>query len=153
MRVSAAGPLKAQILWTLLWCLPGRAFRALSKPRHPTKHAGRICYLPCSVPCLARTSPRFSGPSCSKQSSAANEAVGLKGGLLHRIAKPNAIANTTAGYRGILVQFLPCPRFCIGRCVTWLCNTGISTFCPSRSGGVEDAQRPSATSAAVHSWQ
>ncbi|CAE7207675.1 unnamed protein product, partial [Symbiodinium sp. KB8] len=34
----------------------------------------------------------------------ANEAVGLKGGLLHRIAKPNAIANTTAGYRGILVQ-------------------------------------------------
>ena len=33
-----------------------------------------------------------------------NEAVGLKGGLLHRIAKPNAVANTTAGYRGILVQ-------------------------------------------------
>ena len=33
-----------------------------------------------------------------------NEAVGLKGGILHRIAKPSAVANTTAGYRGILVQ-------------------------------------------------
>ncbi|CAE7611352.1 unnamed protein product, partial [Symbiodinium sp. CCMP2456] len=34
----------------------------------------------------------------------ANEAVGLKGGVLHRIAKPSAVENTTAGYRGILVQ-------------------------------------------------
>ncbi|CAE7216133.1 unnamed protein product, partial [Symbiodinium sp. CCMP2456] len=34
----------------------------------------------------------------------ANEAIGLKGGLLHRIAKPSAVDNTTSGYRGILVQ-------------------------------------------------
>ncbi|CAE7334985.1 unnamed protein product [Symbiodinium sp. KB8] len=33
-----------------------------------------------------------------------NEAVGLKGGIMHRIAKPSAVVNTTAGYRGILVQ-------------------------------------------------
>ncbi|CAE7225872.1 unnamed protein product [Symbiodinium sp. KB8] len=34
----------------------------------------------------------------------ANEAVGLKGGVLHKIAKPSAVNNTTAGFRGILVQ-------------------------------------------------
>ena len=33
-----------------------------------------------------------------------NEPIGLKGGILHRISKPAAVANTTAGYRGILVQ-------------------------------------------------
>ena len=33
-----------------------------------------------------------------------NEAIGLKGGVLHKIAKPSAVSNTTAGFRGILVQ-------------------------------------------------
>ena len=33
-----------------------------------------------------------------------NEPIGLKGGVLHRISKPTAVANSTAGYRGILVQ-------------------------------------------------
>ena len=35
-----------------------------------------------------------------------SEAVGLKGGVLRKIAKPSAVSNTTAGYRGIHVKSL-----------------------------------------------
>ncbi|CAE7890796.1 unnamed protein product [Symbiodinium microadriaticum] len=70
----------------------------------PHKAAGPDLLPPALCRVFSQRLTELFWPIMMKAVLRANEAVGLKGGVLHRIAKPNAVSNTTAGFRGILVQ-------------------------------------------------
>ena len=82
------------------WAHLHDAFRHAS----PHKAAGPDLLPPALCRVFSQRLTELFWPVMMKAVLRANEAVGLKGGVLHRIAKPNAVNNTTAGFRGILVQ-------------------------------------------------
>ena len=82
------------------WAQLHDAFRATS----PHKACGPDLLPPAICRLFSQRLTEVFWPVMLKAVLRSNEAVGLKGGILHRIAKPSAVANTTAGYRGILVQ-------------------------------------------------
>ena len=82
------------------WAQLQEAFRATS----PHKACGPDLLPPGICRLYSQRLTEAFWPVMLKAVLRSNEAVGLKGGILHRIAKPSAVANTTAGYRGILVQ-------------------------------------------------
>ncbi|CAE7947452.1 RPS25 [Symbiodinium sp. KB8] len=87
---------KAIPTWTQLQS----AFRATA----PHKACGPDLLPPVLCTLFSQKLTEVFWPVMLKAILRANEPIGLKGGLLHRIAKPSAVENTTAGYRGILVQ-------------------------------------------------
>ena len=82
------------------WAQLQSAFKATS----PHKACGPDLLPPAICTLFSQRLTEVFWPVMLKAILRSNEAVGLKGGIMHRIAKPSAVANTTAGYRGILVQ-------------------------------------------------
>ncbi|CAE7271677.1 unnamed protein product [Symbiodinium sp. CCMP2456] len=82
------------------WSRLQAAFKATA----PHKACGPDLLLPILCSLFSQKLTEAFWPVMLKAVLRSNEAVGLKGGILHRIAKPSAVENTTAGYRGILVQ-------------------------------------------------
>ena len=82
------------------WAQLQNAFKATS----PHKACGPDLLPPAICTLFSQRLTEVFWPVMLKAVLRSNEALGLKGGLMHRIAKPSAVANTTAGYRGILVQ-------------------------------------------------
>ena len=99
-QVSFEGTDQVNVRHLPTWAHLHDAFRHAS----PHKASGPDLIPPALCRVFSQRLTELFWPVMMKTVLRANEAVGLKGGVLHRIAKPNAVNNTTAGFRGILVQ-------------------------------------------------
>ena len=78
--------------------------QAALKHTSPHKACGPDLLPPALCTVFSQRMTEVFWPVMMKAVLRANEPIGLKGGIMHKIPKPSAVDGTTAGFRGILVQ-------------------------------------------------